>query len=1145
MCATSICQRRWPKRRSCGAVHLRAERRFVRARNYDAAGNTLTAVDELGRTTSNAYDQRGLRVSVTEAVGTAQQRRTTTAYDAAANVLSVTDPLTDVTSFAYDALNRRIAVLEAYGTSVQRATTAVYDLAGNVLSSIDARGVTASFGYDALNRQVQRIEAYGTAVQRTTTTAYDPVGNVLAVTNPRGTVSSYGYDADNRQTQRLDAYGTSLQRTTTTAYDPVGNVLSTDNPVNATTSHAYDALNRQTALIEAYGSAVQRTTTTSYDPVGNVLFTTNPRGYTTSYAYDALNRGILELDAYGTSLQRALTTVYDAVSNVLSVANGLNVLTSFGYDALNRRTTELDAYGTALQRTVTTVYDLDDNVTARIDALGYPTTFVFDALNRQIAVQDAGGGIATMVYDPNNNVVNTIDPLGHTTTQVYDSLNRRTQSIDALGGTVTLSYDANDNLVALTDPVNNQTQWQYDALDRKVQETDPLFNSATQAYDAADRMTSTTDRNGQRIAYSYDPLNRETGETWYTSSGTQVNALTFSYDANNNLLTAANNTATNTMSYDALDRLSSMQVPFGAVLTNSYDPADNRTLVQDSFGGVTTRTYDALNRLTTIQFGGSGQTPLREDMTYTARDQVASQARYSDLAGSNLIGSSALTYDAVARLTNLQHEDGTGANLANYTNSYDVASRITAEVLDGGTPTSYAYDATNQLTNDGVATYTYDLNGNRTMTGYATGPANEMTSDGTWSYYYDRNGNVVAKTNPSTGEAWAFSYDNRNRLAAAQQVTTGVQMQATYVYDPQGQRIEKDVWTQSSGTTTTRFAYDGREIWADLTSGDALQTRYVRGLQVLELLARIASGGTPAWMLADRMGSVRNAVDNTGAVIDTITYDAYGNVTNDTSPPNGGNYQAFGYRYDGETGFMRPDSSTVRYYHSVIGRWMVRDPRAARGDDSNLYRYVRNNPMSHVDPSGEKCERLDEKKPDFDPKTWKKDGDECEKLKKKVGCKGLKPAPIPDRKTNEGLLGLTYCAKGTVEIKILDEIVTNELIDPRNDDCYRLCVFKHEEYHRKMVRRCCPEICKCYPDNTYDIDYDDPETTNIWECPATLAGLYCLQQVLAEIEKHPTCSKNLIERGLKAMKDAYAKQCGKLPDTIKPPPSTPKCRGEK
>src|SRR5207302_1145591 len=60
---------------------------------YDAIGNLVSLIDELGRTTSYGYDQRGLRVSTMEAVGTSVQRTTTTTYDAAGNVLYVTDAL--------------------------------------------------------------------------------------------------------------------------------------------------------------------------------------------------------------------------------------------------------------------------------------------------------------------------------------------------------------------------------------------------------------------------------------------------------------------------------------------------------------------------------------------------------------------------------------------------------------------------------------------------------------------------------------------------------------------------------------------------------------------------------------------------------------------------------------------------------------------------------------------------------------------------------------------------------------------------------------------------------------------------------------------------------------------------------------------
>ena len=161
------------------------------------------------------------------------------------------------------------------------------------------------------------------------------------------------------------------------------------------------------------------------------------------------------------------------------------------------------------------------------------------------------------------------------------------------------------------------------------------------------------------------------------------------------------------------------------------------------------------------------------------------------------------------------------------------------------------------------------------------------------------------------------------------------------------------MWTQSGGsTTTTRFAYDGDEIWADLTSANALQMRYLRGILVLELLARVSSGGTAAWMLTDRMGSVRQVVDSTGALIDTITYDGYGNIASKTNSANGGTYKPFGYRVDSETGWLRPDPNTGRYYDVAAGRWMQMDFIGFQADDSNSYRYVRNQPTGETDPDG-------------------------------------------------------------------------------------------------------------------------------------------------------------------------------------------------
>src|SRR5438874_8399364 len=86
-----------------------------------------------------------------------------------------------------------------------------------------------------------------------------------------------------------------------------------------------------------------------------------------------------------------------------------------------------------------------------------------------------------------------------------------------------------------------------------------------------------------------------------------------------------------------------------------------------------TSVYDAAHRLTTREFGGSGQTALRLDLTYTNADRIATETRYSDLAGTNKIGSTTMTYDGVGRLTNLQHFNGGMTILANYTYTYDIA----------------------------------------------------------------------------------------------------------------------------------------------------------------------------------------------------------------------------------------------------------------------------------------------------------------------------------------------------------------------------------------------------------------------------------------------------------------------------------------
>jgi RHS repeat-associated protein len=85
-------------------------------------------------------------------------------------------------------------------------------------------------------------------------------------------------------------------------------------------------------------------------------------------------------------------------------------------------------------------------------------------------------------------------------------------------------------------------------------------------------------------------------------------------------------------------------------------------------------------------------------------------------------------------------------------------------------------------------------------------------------------------------------------------------------------------------------------------------------------------------------------------VVNTITYDAWGNLSQTGSGSNDvGRYAWTGRERDVETGLQY---NRARYYDPNTGRWMTQDPIGFDAGDSNLYRYVRSAPTNSTDPSG-------------------------------------------------------------------------------------------------------------------------------------------------------------------------------------------------
>ncbi len=173
---------------------------------------------------------------------------------------------------------------------------------------------------------------------------------------------------------------------------------------------------------------------------------------------------------------------------------------------------------------------------------------------------------------------------------------------------------------------------------------------------------------------------------------------------------------------------------------------------------------------------------------------------------------------------------------------------------------------------------------------------------------------------------------------------------------------ERDDTPAGSGTTTTRYAQDGWDpalagatglsnfnVWADLDGSNDLLTRYFHGDQVDQLFGRQDSL-VQYWTLTDRLGSVRDVLDNTGTVKDAINYDGWGNIkTGETDPSYRGNYAWTGRQFDVETDLQY---NRARWYDPETGRWQSQDPLGFEPGDSNLYRYVNNRATVPSDPSG-------------------------------------------------------------------------------------------------------------------------------------------------------------------------------------------------
>jgi RHS repeat-associated protein len=116
------------------------------------------------------------------------------------------------------------------------------------------------------------------------------------------------------------------------------------------------------------------------------------------------------------------------------------------------------------------------------------------------------------------------------------------------------------------------------------------------------------------------------------------------------------------------------------------------------------------------------------------------------------------------------------------------------------------------------------------------------------------------------------------------------------------------------------------------------------------LLSAYSSGAT-SYYEPDALGSTDALLNDAGSISDRYAYRAFGLSLLPPGPT------ANDFQFVGRKGYFKdPEISFYflnnRYLDFATGRFVSEDPSGYKGGDANLYRYVGNNPVNQVDPSG-------------------------------------------------------------------------------------------------------------------------------------------------------------------------------------------------
>ncbi len=747
---------------------------------FDQRGRLTEQTDEEGRTTTFEYDGLDRLVKQVDT----EDGEKTFQYDLNDNKEEENDEEGRITRFTYDPENRVKSITDA-DTNTKFLD---YDDNGNLTRETDFRGNEVAYRYDGVNRQVEITQACGSpaspgCVPRVTTRAYDGVGNVTLETRNGGWRAEFDYDGLNRQTAVRNTLRSGVQAETLREYDDHGNLTQITDALGRITDMSYDAMNRLVLTEEKdAGGALLRTTSRRYDADDNLIGTIDGNGNASGFVYDSLGRRAQELDELGITV---LTRTFDFVGNVLFEADAFARSIGFTYDDLNRvisrtdqigntTTFEYDAVGNLLTETWPEVTDAEGGVVGQ-----NVITRTYDVLNRQETESDLIGPITQqMTYDADGNLTSQTDARGFITEFDYNEFNEvietrlATNAAADISQTLKTTYDGRGNVTSQTNGRNFTTTFEYDLFDRPIKTTDARSSEALMAYDDVGNKISETDFRGNETVFEYDDLNRMIKQTdpqanlHGTTTSAHARELSFTYDGNDNVLTATDKRGfVTTNEYDARDLLETTTRQGVLVLTREYDDVRNLVFETDANGNKSAFLY-------TDRYELRRETRPLLAITNYRYDELGNQIEIEDPEKRLTRFKYDLRRRQIGVINGESEETVFGYDLANnqvsrqrpefntWTSGYDALNRLEKVIDPNLGETTYTYDKANNLTSQqdarlNTTSFEYDELNRRTSITYPGGDQIQFTT-------YDENGNLLTMLD-ARGITTAFTYDTLNR----------------------------------------------------------------------------------------------------------------------------------------------------------------------------------------------------------------------------------------------------------------------------------------------------------------------------------------------------------------------------------------------